>query len=57
MKPEQKITRPKLADDDGYRVAAEALSIVIDHAVKNDALHNAMFQLVQREAKRVEGRR
>lgn len=53
MKHETKINPPKLADDDGYRVAAEALQIATKYGVK-DELFQALFDLVQREAKRIE---
>lgn len=53
-KPQIKITPAKLADDHGYRVASEALRLAADHGGP-DGLYEALFQIVQREAKRVEG--
>lgn len=53
MKPEKNITPAKLADDYGYRVAAEAYRLSV--TVKNLAdLQLALFDLMQTEARRVE---
>jgi hypothetical protein len=56
MKPEREITPAKLADDHGYRVAAEAFRLAADHGCP-ERLHAALFTIMQREARRVEGRR
>lgn len=53
MKHETKINPPKLADDDGYRVASEALRLAADHGGP-DSLYAALFEVVKREAARVE---
>lgn len=45
---------PKLANDDGYRVAAEAYRLATDLGA-SDSMLEALFLLMQREAKRVEG--
>lgn len=53
MKPEKNITPAKLADDHGYRVAAEAYRLSV--TVRNIAdLQVALFDLMQREARRLE---
>lgn len=56
MKPEQNITPAKLADDSGYRVAAEAYRLSVTITNLSD-LHLALFDLMQREARRVEADR
>jgi hypothetical protein len=54
MKPEKQIAPAKLADDHGYRVASEALRLAADHGCP-EGLYAALFEIVKREAKRVEG--
>lgn len=56
MKPEQNITPAKLADDSGYRVAAEAFRIAASLGC-SDSLFEALFEIVKREARRVEADR
>lgn len=55
MKPEQKIARSKLADDDGFRVATEALQLATKFPCSVPMI-DALFEIVQREARRVEGK-
>lgn len=53
MKPEKHITPAKLADDHGYRVAAEAFRIAASLGC-SESLYEALFEIVKREAKRLE---
>jgi hypothetical protein len=53
MKPEKNITPAKLADDHGYRVAAEAFRIAASLGC-SESLYEALFEIVKREAKRLE---
>jgi hypothetical protein len=54
MNAPSKVKPAKLADDHGYRVAAEALQIATGIGVP-DRVFEALCDLVQREAKRVQG--
>lgn len=53
MKPERKITPARLADDHGYRVAAEVFRLASDHGCP-ESLYEALFEVMKREAARVE---
>ncbi len=53
MNAPAKLSPAVLSDDDGYRVAAEAFRIAASLGC-SDSLYEALFEMVKREAARVE---
>lgn len=56
MNAPSKISPAKLSDDHGYRVASEALQLAAGEGC-SETLYAALFEVVKREAKRVEGQK